>query len=89
MNQLDDKLVKLKAMLDETMEWPNHYMFKFIVPVDKKESLIALIGDADVSIRPSKKGNYMSVTVKKHLQSSEDVITIYLRVSSIEGIISL
>ena len=85
----ESKLSKLKAVLDETMEWPNSYIFKFIVPVDKQENLIALIGDADISIRPSKKGNYISVTVKKHLQSSEDVITIYLRVSSIEGIISL
>jgi len=85
----EKKLNQLKAVLDETMEWPSPYVFKFIVPIDQKESLIALVGDADISFRPSKKGNYMSITVKKHLQSSEDVITIYLRVSSIEGIISL
>ena len=85
----EKKLENLKAVLDETLEWPSEYTFKFIVPVDKKENLIVLIGDGDISIRPSKKGNYISVTVKKHLQSSEDVITIYLRVSSIEGIISL
>lgn len=85
----EKKLGNLKAMLDETMEWPSSYTFKFIVPVDQHESLITLVGDADISLRPSKKGNYMSVTVKKHLHSSEDVITIYLRVSSVEGIISL
>ena len=85
----EKKLENLKAVLDETMEWPSEYLFKFIVPIDQHESLIALIGDADISLRPSKKGNYMSATVKKHFQTSEDVITIYLRVSSIEGIISL
>lgn len=85
----EDKLSKLKAVLDETVEWPSDYVFKFIVPVSEQESLIALIGEGDISVRPSKKGNYMSVTVKKLLQSSEDVITIYLRVSSVKGIISL
>lgn len=84
----ESKLATLKLVLDETVEWPTEYLFKFIVPIAEKESLIALLGDSVYSCRPSKNGNYTSVTMKKHLGSSEEVITIYLRVSSVKGIIS-
>jgi putative lipoic acid-binding regulatory protein len=84
-----DKLDSLKAVLAETETWPCLYLFKFIVPVDNHEYLIELVGEAEVSLRPSKKGNYMSVTIKKMLQSPEEVIKIYVLVSKVEGIISL
>lgn len=83
------KLDSLKAVLAETETWPCQYLFKFIVPVDNHEYLIELVGEAEVSLRPSKKGNYMSVTIKKMLHSPEEVIKIYVKVSSVEGIISL
>ncbi len=84
-----EKLDNLQAVLEATEVWPCQYMFKFIVPVDNHEYLIELVGDAEVILKPSKKGNYMSVTIKKMLQTPEEVIKIYVKVSSVEGIISL
>jgi putative lipoic acid-binding regulatory protein len=84
-----EKLESLKAVLEATETWPCSYVFKFIVPVDNHEYLIELVGDGDISLRASKKGNYMSVTIKKMLHSPEEVIKIYVKVSSVEGIISL
>ena len=80
---------KFIALLDEQYDWPAAYKFKFIVPNDKLDELMALVGDAEVQTRPSKKGNYISLTATKELSSAEDVIDVYERVSSIEGIVSL
>lgn len=82
-------LQKFKTLLDSQYQWPNKYLFKFIVPMGELEKLSAIFKGEDISVRPSKKGNYFGVTVLAHKNSSEEVIQIYSLTRMISGILSL
>jgi hypothetical protein len=79
----------LKQKLDEQFAWPMLYMFKFIVPEANKDKVIMLFNKHDVSSRNSKNGNYVSLTIQMFMMSSEDVIDVYKKASTIEGLIAL
>jgi putative lipoic acid-binding regulatory protein len=79
----------LKQKLDEQFAWPMLYMFKFIVPEANKQQVISLFNKHEVSSRNSKNGNYVSLTVQMFVISSQDVIDVYKKVSTIDGLIAL
>ena len=86
----DEKIARLKGLLEDQHSWPGVYTFKFIVPVSKVAQILAFFDESyEISHRPSKKGNYISVTVKREMNSADDVIRIYQSVSVIEGLITL
>ncbi len=79
---------KLKAL-----SWPSVYMFKFIVPADNQklaqvENLFHA-HEAQIEIRSSSKGNYISITARELMISAESVIERYKEAAAIEGLISL
>lgn len=81
----------LRAQL-ELLEWPNVYLFKFIMPNDKiKIAQITALFDsnAQLSFQPSGKGNYTSISVKTVMLSVDEIITIYKLASAIKGVITL
>lgn len=80
---------QFKEKLDSEYSWPSLYMFKFIVPKGKEEDIIALFPSNETSTKASKKGNYISVTAKVMMGSSEEIIKIYEKAYEIEGVISL
>lgn len=82
---------KFKVLLDEQMNWPDFYSFKFVIKTINKSNLLELFDDANhhITERPSKNGNYTSVTCRKLVHSSDDVVAVYHQVSKIEGIITL
>lgn len=88
-----EKYLKLEEQLKEGFEWPQVYMFKFIVPADNKK--IAKVEnlfnskEATINLRQSRKGNFVSVTAKEMMMSPEKVIDRYLEAEEIEGLISL
>jgi uncharacterized protein len=87
---VDNKIyANLKQKLDEQFAWPMLYMFKFIVPEANKEKVISLFNKHDVSSRNSKNGNYVSLTIQMFMMSSEDVIEVYKKASTIDGLIAL
>lgn len=86
---LDDRLHKLKLVLNETVEFPLEYYFKFIVPVSEIHQILFIMQDMVIEQRPSANGNYISVSGKKIVTHSEEIIIIYKRASVIKGIISL
>ena len=87
---MDNKIyANLKQKLDEQFAWPMLYMFKFIVPEANKAKVISLFKKHDVSSRNSKNGNYVSLTIRMFMMSSEDVIDVYKKASTIDGIIAL
>jgi uncharacterized protein len=87
---VDNKIyANLKQKLDEQFAWPMLYMFKFIVPEANKEKVISLFKKHDVSSRNSKNGNYVSLTIQMFMMSSEDVIDVYKKASTIDGLIAL
>lgn len=84
---------RLKKQLQEDVDWPAPYLFKFIVPASlEKIAEINSIFDsteAEVITRDSAKGNYTSVSIKVTMESPDAVVKKYLEVSKIEGVISL
>jgi hypothetical protein len=88
-DELNLKLTRLHALLDEKHSWPGEYVFKFIVPNQKREELEAHFEGRSYQVRPSSNGKYMALTYRDSFSSSIEVIGIYGRVLSIEGLISL
>ena len=87
-----DFYTNLQKKLDEQTSFPHIYMFKFIIPSDhRKLALVeALFGEeAQVTTRQSKSNKFISITAKEMMLSSDDIIAVYKKAESIEGIISL
>lgn len=93
MDPRKEKYLKLMEQLTDGFDWPTIYMFKFIVPADNAK--IAQVEnlfnseEAQISIRNSRKGNFVSITGKELMMSPEKVIERYLEAEDIEGLISL
>lgn len=88
-----EKYAKLKSQLEEGFEWPTVYMFKFIVPASNQNvaqvERLFNANEARVSMRESRKGNFVSVTAREMMLSPEKVIERYQEAEKIEGLIAL
>lgn len=80
---------KFKALLEESYQWPDFYEFKFIIKTDDKSLIIAKLEGFTIHETPSKKGNYTSVSARKLMKSTEEVLAVYELMSTIKGVISL
>jgi putative lipoic acid-binding regulatory protein len=88
---MSDVYHKLKIQL-ELQEWPNVYLFKFIVPnsSDKIAKATALFDDsAELIIKESSKGTYMSISARELMMDVESIMIKYERASKIEGLVAL
>jgi putative lipoic acid-binding regulatory protein len=84
--------IRLKEELASTSQWPSEYLYKFIVPTDttkilEVEKAFDNMG-AVIKTTPSKTGKYTSVSINVLMQDPDQVVSKYLEVSTIEGIIS-
>jgi uncharacterized protein len=87
-----DKFEELRKKLSESMQFPSVYMYKFICKSNNK--VIALVEnmfdeDSEILQRPSAKGNYYSITVKRVVMDVEEIVAIYKKAGEIEGVIIL
>ena len=83
---------KLRDLLNKSENWPQVYMFKFIVPADNHK--IALIeskfsDEAIINHKESSNGKYFSITVKEVMLSADSIIDKYKEMKGIEGLITL
>lgn len=78
-----------KDKLDNQHVWPSLYMFKFIVPKGIEDQIISLFPKNELTSKASKEGNYISITAKIMMGSSDEVIRIYQEAHKIEGVIAL
>tara|TARA_R110000868_G_scaffold327851_6_gene588742 strand:+ start:207 stop:479 length:273 start_codon:yes stop_codon:yes gene_type:complete len=86
------KYESLKQKLNEVGEWPRVYLFKFIIPSDNKKLALveALFGpEAQVLIKQSNKGNYVSLSAKELMLDADGIIERYKKAEQIEGLIAL
>lgn len=84
-------LEKLKIQLEQ-QEWPDVYMFKFIVPneSEKVAMVTALFNNStDIVMHPSKTGKYISVTAKELMLDVHSILVKYEEAALIEGLIAL
>lgn len=80
---------RFQELLDHQNEWPAEYLFKFIAPSSEREALRAIFGLYPVMIRESRKGNYISLTARMEVQSSDEIIAIYKAAARVRGVIAL
>lgn len=80
---------RFKELLDDQNDWPAQYTFKFIAPAAHLDELKEVFGEHPVQVRESSKGNYKSVTAHVRMSSSDEVIEVYERASSVEDVIAL
>ena len=84
---------RLREELSNTSTWPAEYLYKFIVPTESKkieevQKAFDNMG-AVITTTKSKTAKYTSISINVMMQSPERVIEKYIKVSNIEGIISL
>jgi putative lipoic acid-binding regulatory protein len=80
---------KFKALLDESYQWPDYYEFKFIIKTEDKGQILELLVGFTIHETPSKKGNYTSISARKLMKSTDEVIKVYELISPIKGVIPL
>ncbi|MEZ4273625.1 MAG: DUF493 domain-containing protein [Myxococcota bacterium] len=80
---------RFRELLGTEHEWPCRYTFKFVVPAAKSGDVKELFNPGSTTSRPSKNGNYVSLTAVVLMASPDDVITVYERASRIEGLLAL
>lgn len=82
---------RLRVQLEQ-QEWPDIYLFKFIVPNEKEKiaQVTVLFNDSsDLVMHPSRTGKYMSVSAKELMLDVDSIIKVYLEAGKIEGLIAL
>lgn len=82
-------LTKFKALLDEQISWPDYYCFKFIVKAENKAQVASLLEEHQITEKESRNGKFVSVTSRKLMKSSDDVVAVYHKLSTIKGVITL
>lgn len=78
-----------KEKLIQEHRFPGLYLFKFIVPMAKADEVLSILPEGDISNKPSKNNNYISITLKATMGAADDVIEVYERAYLIDGIIAL
>ncbi len=86
---MDSRNQLFKEKLESQHQFPGHYIFKFVVPQQKKEQLLSLLPEGKISFRESSGKTYVSVTLDAFAQSSSEIIEVYERAAQIEGVIAL
>lgn len=78
-----------RALLEQQTSWPDYYTFKFIIKTERKNQLIQELSEHKIIQKPSRNGKYTSVTSRKLLESPDEVIAVYSKISKIEGVVTL
>lgn len=89
MSEFSERLQQLKLVIEETVKFPAEYLFKFIVPAKSVNEILVILQGMEIEEKASQNGNYVSVSGKKIMNDSQEIITIYQKASVIKGIISL
>lgn len=88
MEQTFDK-VAFKEKLESFSTFPTRYLFKFIVPAGKEAEISALFPDEEILVKASSGGKYVSTTIEKWVDDADQILALYERAATIEGLISL
>ncbi|MBO6184100.1 MAG: DUF493 domain-containing protein [Chryseobacterium sp.] len=83
----------LKEKLENNHDFPEDYLFKFIIPTDEaKLTEIYKVFDGikfTLGNRESKNGKYTACNINAFVLDADQVINIYQEVAKIEGVILL
>ncbi len=88
---MEDVFAKLREQLEQ-QDWPDVFMFKFIVPNNPEllAKATALFGaEAEISLQPSRNEKYISISAKELMLHADSIIDKYRKASEIKGLIAL
>ena len=89
----EDFYASLKEKLEATHDFPQDYLFKFIITNEEsKQTEIYRVFDNvkyTLSTKDSKNGKYTSLTMNAFVLDAEQVISIYKEVGKISGVMML
>ena len=80
---------RFQHLLDDQMDWPSEFVFKFIAPEAGLADLKAIFGLHPVRVRSSRAGNYVSITARMQMHSSTEIIAVYKAAAAVKGVILL
>ncbi len=89
MDKNNQKTEQFRQLLDQTYQWPDYYVWKFIVKIEIQDHVISHLTAHEVNVKLSEKGNYVSISARKLVQTTDEVLEIYERISCINGVMSL
>jgi uncharacterized protein len=89
MDKNDQKHLQFRELLDQNYQWPDYYVWKFIVKVDSQDQVKAHLSQHELQVKVSQNGSYVSITARKLVTSTDEVIELYELVSKISGVMSL
>ncbi|WP_421874690.1 DUF493 family protein [Marinoscillum sp.] len=78
-----------RQKLEDQHTFPGTYIFKFIVPHEKRDDVVEILPFADIKYRESSNGKYISVTASAEMKTSQGVLDVYIEANKIEGCIAL
>ena len=85
--------VSLQQKLEDQHNFPEDYLFKFIISASQEKlTEIYRVFDGlkySTSNRDSKNGNYTSLSISAFVMDAAQVVDIYKKVGTIEGVIML
>ena len=89
----DDFYASLKEKLEATHDFPEDYLFKFIITNDEsKHTEIYRVFDEvkfTLNTKESKNGKYSSISINAFVLDADQVIKIYKEVGKISGVMML
>lgn len=92
-NDGKDFYTSFREKLMDVEQFPTLYTFKFIVPATEENKLaiekLFEHPSTKIQVKDSKTGKYNSLTIETFVNSADDVIDYYKKVSSIEKVIML
>lgn len=78
-----------RKKLEALQEFPCTYPFKFIVPAERVKQARELFPEGTTSVRLSRTGKYASVSADLTMNTADEIVAIYQRACSIEGVMAL
>ena len=88
---MTDPYLNLRTQLD-LEEWPNVYMFKFIIPNSSEKIALTmeLFNDSsNISMHESSSGKFVSITAKELMLDVDSIIKKYEEATKIKGLMAL
>lgn len=92
-NKNEDFYTTFKERLADIEQFPTLYSFKFIIPSSEKNKKdiekIFEHPSTKISIKDSKTGKYNSLTVETFVNTADEVVDYYKKVSTIDKVIMM
>lgn len=82
-------MTKFESLLNDQFNWPDQYKFKFVTKTESVHRVSEILDGHTLEYKESRNGKYTSITSQKLVNSSDEVVEVYKKMSKLEGVITL